>query len=350
MYRPNVDPGVLLRLWGRAAWLACLGPIAWGAIQTPPAPQPRSGIVITGNVVTGQILNGELPGEALPGVTVAAIEEDGKRPFDQRDTGPDGRFRLLLPADVTLFRLYAYHREARFFAHRQRKFTKIEHNPLDLEPVTLYASLESTAELQEQVAAVRALASLGDPRAAEQLDLVLKTNFPVELADRRCGAEVVNTAGETAPRGRATRVAVPSLIRARISSNESAAIGDLRTMLSAQAAYQSAFGGRYGTISNLVRPPGPDRMPRFLDEAYLRGGRARNGYELNLQLAWAPRSLKVASLSLFALAAEEQTFRTFSCPEKPGVTGVRFFYTDQTAVIRQSNAPIVDPLTAEPVR
>ncbi|HXY38472.1 MAG TPA: prepilin-type N-terminal cleavage/methylation domain-containing protein, partial [Vicinamibacteria bacterium] len=35
-------------------------------------------------------------------------------------------------------------------------------------------------------------------------------------------------------------IAIPSLLRARISANEAATIGDTRTVISAQAAYQSA--------------------------------------------------------------------------------------------------------------
>src|SRR5437773_10201177 len=40
-------------------------------------------------------------------------------------------------------------------------------------------------------------------------------------------------------------IAIPSLLRARISANETAAIGDTRTVISAEAAYQSAASGFY---------------------------------------------------------------------------------------------------------
>ena len=40
-------------------------------------------------------------------------------------------------------------------------------------------------------------------------------------------------------------IAIPSLLRARVSANESATIGDIRTVISSQAAYQSANGGWY---------------------------------------------------------------------------------------------------------
>ena len=48
-------------------------------------------------------------------------------------------------------------------------------------------------------------------------------------------------------------IAIPSLLRARVSANESATIGDIRTVISAQAAYQSSNGG-------LLRRQ-PERLP-----------------------------------------------------------------------------------------
>ena len=49
-------------------------------------------------------------------------------------------------------------------------------------------------------------------------------------------------------------IAIPSLLRARVSANESATIGDIRTVISAEAAYHSASGGYYGTLTCLLTP------------------------------------------------------------------------------------------------
>ena len=49
-------------------------------------------------------------------------------------------------------------------------------------------------------------------------------------------------------------IAIPSLLRARVSANETAAIGDIRTVISAQSAYSSAALGSYGVISCLSTP------------------------------------------------------------------------------------------------
>ena len=49
-------------------------------------------------------------------------------------------------------------------------------------------------------------------------------------------------------------IAIPSLLRARVSANEAATIGDIRSIVSAQAAFQSAAFGLYGQLTCLSTP------------------------------------------------------------------------------------------------
>ena len=58
-------------------------------------------------------------------------------------------------------------------------------------------------------------------------------------------------------------IAIPALLRARVSANESAAIGDIRTVMSAQAAYHSANGGFYGPLTCLVAPSSANCIPNY---------------------------------------------------------------------------------------
>jgi type IV pilus assembly protein PilA len=66
-------------------------------------------------------------------------------------------------------------------------------------------------------------------------------------------------------------IAIPALIRARVSSNESATIGDIRTVISAQAAYQSTNGGWYESDFTCMAKNGgcvpsvPTQAPTYLD-------------------------------------------------------------------------------------
>ena len=51
-------------------------------------------------------------------------------------------------------------------------------------------------------------------------------------------------------------IAIPSLLRARIAANESAAVGDVRAVISAEHTYAASNGSFYGTMSCLGTPPG----------------------------------------------------------------------------------------------
>ena len=86
-------------------------------------------------------------------------------------------------------------------------------------------------------------------------------------------------------------IAIPSLLRARVSANESATIGDIRTVISGQAAFQSANGGWYaGSLSCLSNPSGGGacipsypsdcaHVPRSVDRAGRRCYRAEVGLQ-----------------------------------------------------------------------
>jgi type IV pilus assembly protein PilA len=132
-------------------------------------------------------------------------------------------------------------------------------------------------------------------------------------------------------------IAIPSLLRARVSANEAAAIGDTRTVLSAEAAYQSAASGFYGDISCLSGPsqciPSYGSGPTFLD-ASITGLGVRIGY----QRAFTMTASTVATgltgaLDLFCYGAK---------PSVPNRTGVRSFGGEFGGIIGVSSDPAVD--------
>ena len=120
-------------------------------------------------------------------------------------------------------------------------------------------------------------------------------------------------------------IAIPSLLRARVAANESASIGDTRTMISAQIAYASANGGFYDTAECLAAPHGciPGYSgPSFIDPS-LAEGTPRHGY----QSTFFPGSAAEkpgASVSPSSL----QSFAWIMVPLSPGQTGVRGFCGD----------------------
>lgn len=70
-------------------------------------------------------------------------------------------------------------------------------------------------------------------------------------------------------------IAIPSLLRSRQASNESAAVGNMRNLNTAQVSYSSSHGS-YGTMSDLI-------AARLLDDRY--DNPNFNGYAFTLSLS-----------------------------------------------------------------
>jgi type IV pilus assembly protein PilA len=78
-------------------------------------------------------------------------------------------------------------------------------------------------------------------------------------------------------------IAIPSLLRARMSANEAGMIGDIRTVISAEAAMQSANSGFYGDPTCLGTPSTcianyAQTMPTFLDPSISVMSTTKSGY------------------------------------------------------------------------
>ena len=60
-------------------------------------------------------------------------------------------------------------------------------------------------------------------------------------------------------------IAIPSLLRARVSANESATQGDVRTVISAEAAYEGASGGNgyASSMTCLSTPANANCIPNY---------------------------------------------------------------------------------------
>jgi type IV pilus assembly protein PilA len=130
-------------------------------------------------------------------------------------------------------------------------------------------------------------------------------------------------------------IAIPSLLRARVSANEAATIGDIRTVISAQAAYQSANQGAYeGQLRCLSRPSEgciPNYTtsgPSFLDATLTDAG-VKSGYARRLDAGPAPSPFDPELMSPTSVSA----FAYVAFPVEPGKSGIRGFCGDASGVI-----------------
>jgi len=128
-------------------------------------------------------------------------------------------------------------------------------------------------------------------------------------------------------------IAIPSLLRARVAANEAATIGDTRTVISAQAAYQSANAGYYDRALTCLSAPSacipnyPSGAPTFLD-SQLANTMSKSGYVRFFSPAAVANPLPAG-----ASPSSTTTFVYAASPSAPNQTGVRAFAADSGGVI-----------------
>ncbi len=118
-------------------------------------------------------------------------------------------------------------------------------------------------------------------------------------------------------------LAIPNLLRARISSNEASAVSSLRTMITACYSYNSTYGQYPPTISDLG-PVTAGAVPTSTSADLL-------------DAVLAPSSgipTKSGYFFTFTLGSTNTTYTINADPVTVNQTGVRHFFTDASGVIR----------------
>jgi type IV pilus assembly protein PilA len=145
-------------------------------------------------------------------------------------------------------------------------------------------------------------------------------------------------------------IAIPGLLRARLSGNESSAISSMRTISTAQQVFASTCGrGGYATsLADLaVGPSGGDPfVPPDLSGA-IPGGTPKSGYEFLVTdnggiIVSAPGTACNGTGS-------ESAFYATGAPTAPGFTGMRFFAIDESAGLRFDLSALSDMTDGQPL-
>ena len=120
-------------------------------------------------------------------------------------------------------------------------------------------------------------------------------------------------------------IAIPNLMRVKHNANETGAIEAVRTLSTSLESFRAAQSPQqYPLTLQQMAQSNPPYIP-----ASLTGVRERQGYSYDYTRT---------SLATYTLQAN---------PSRPGTTGSRFFYVDQTGVIRSSTRGPAGPASSE---
>jgi prepilin-type N-terminal cleavage/methylation domain-containing protein len=130
-------------------------------------------------------------------------------------------------------------------------------------------------------------------------------------------------------------IAIPNFIRSKMRANESGAVANLRNITTANVAYLTTYG--IGYASGLPKLSGNNvivdaNAAGLIDEVLAAGN--KSGYSYGYSVATVDSQGHVVA---YTLTAEPLNF---------GTTGEKYFYTDQTAIIRFNTAApatVTDP-------
>jgi type IV pilus assembly protein PilA len=135
-------------------------------------------------------------------------------------------------------------------------------------------------------------------------------------------------------------IAIPNLLRSKMAANDSSAVGSLRTINTAEVTYATVYPnvGYSPDIPSLGGPPATCATTATPAQACL--------IDDVLATATAAATAKSGYFFTYALngvAGGINTAYTLNAsPANAGTTGQRFFFTDQTGVIRYGLTGVAD--------
>jgi len=119
-------------------------------------------------------------------------------------------------------------------------------------------------------------------------------------------------------------IAIPNLLRSKMAANESSAVGSLRSLNTACVTYSTSYGS-FPVSLNALGGEGTTAAPtstsaQLIDNVLQSG--VKSGYNFTFSAFPADG---VGNIDGYWINAN---------PTTPGTTGLRYFFTDQTGVIR----------------
>ena len=124
-------------------------------------------------------------------------------------------------------------------------------------------------------------------------------------------------------------IAIPNLLRSKMAANEASAVGSMRTLNTAAVTYSTTYGGYPAGLTNLGPATPATSTSADLVDSVLASG-TKSGYSFVWSAAAPDASGNIQSYSIAA------------SPLIVGTTGQRYFFTDQSGVIRANATGVAD--------
>jgi prepilin-type N-terminal cleavage/methylation domain-containing protein len=140
-------------------------------------------------------------------------------------------------------------------------------------------------------------------------------------------------------------IAIPGLLRARMSGNEASAIGSLRAINSSQAAYSSSCAnGFYApSLTKLYDAPTSGGTPFISPDLGASDTVAKSGYSVTLTGIDPTTAPSDPACNGVTAAELSGSFWSNADPVSPGSTGTRYFWSNTLGTIYFAmDAPITD--------
>jgi len=148
-------------------------------------------------------------------------------------------------------------------------------------------------------------------------------------------------------------IAVPGLLRARMSGNEASAIGSLRAINSGQASYSSscAAGGYAIDLADLVKAPSgtPSGVQGFISPDLKSNGVTKSGYTVTLAKDGTSGTVDLGSVTTCnaSTGTPASSYWAGADPVTAGGTGTRYFATDTRGTLfYKTSGALANPIPA----
>jgi prepilin-type N-terminal cleavage/methylation domain-containing protein len=128
-------------------------------------------------------------------------------------------------------------------------------------------------------------------------------------------------------------IAIPNLLRSRMAANEASAVGSLRTINTAAVTYSSTYGNGFPPTLQTLGPPAGGGTPTC-DAAGLIDNVLASGQKSGYKFTYVAGNDKIPQAPPNCSSPGSNTYTLNADPISPGTTGIRYFYTDESGVIR----------------